>query len=688
MLIVVAHRTSDEEDDPLAALTELSHVSEIALAELDRAACTEIVAAKLAQLGDLRGEVPEALLDVVLDRAEGNPFYLEELLTFVHTRGIDPADGAALRALDLPDSLHSLVLSRIDTVAEGPRRSAKVASVIGRHFRTPMLRGVYPDLGTVDRAGPAPGRAAPDRSDRAGAAGRGPGRRGAPVQARDHRAGGVRGHPDGPAGVACTSGSGRTWRRSARSRRRWTCWPTTTAGGPIWPRSASSCSGPGTGPGPTTPTRPRSTTTRGPLLWSATRARPAVLLHLGAVLELTGRWIEAQATYGGALDLATRTGQDRAGHRVRKALAEVARKQGRYEEAAELLAVAQSGFAGLGDQAGVGEVLHLAGTLAAQQGDYELARERYEASLAIRRTLDDRDGMAALFSNLAIVAEYTGDLDRAKALNEQALALRLEVGNRWAIGVSQNNLGMIAQLQGDHAEAVARFTEAMRLNTEVGDEWMVAIAHNNLANATRDQGDLEVAAHHFGRSLAGYRRFADRWALSIIYEDIAVLALRRDSPEQAVMLIGAADTLRAELGSPRAPAQQDDPRRGARAGPRRTGPAGGRAARAGSGPRRSPERSAWPPTPARPRVRRNSDRSRAGSSCSTGQRGATMPHAHSEDPAAARPGSAAGYGRSTAGGGRRARSTGLRAGVLHRADRGRTPLCRPGHRQVPRPARW
>ena len=72
----------------------------------------------------------------------------------------------------------------------------------------------------------------------------------------------------------------------------------------------------------------------------------------------------------------------------------MARKQGRYEEAGALLELAQAGFARLGDQAGVGEVLHLAGTLAAQQGAYGLARERYEASLEIRRELDDTEGMA------------------------------------------------------------------------------------------------------------------------------------------------------------------------------------------------------------------------------------------------------------------------------------------------------
>ena len=49
--------------------------------------------------------------------------------------------------LELPESLHSLVLSRIDQMAEAPRRTLKVASVVGRVFEAPVLPGAYPELG-------------------------------------------------------------------------------------------------------------------------------------------------------------------------------------------------------------------------------------------------------------------------------------------------------------------------------------------------------------------------------------------------------------------------------------------------------------------------------------------------------------------------------------------------------------
>ena len=57
------------------------------------------------------------------------------------TASIDPD------ALELPPSLHSLVLSRIDAQPEGPRRAVGVASVIGRAFRSPLVAAAYPDLG-------------------------------------------------------------------------------------------------------------------------------------------------------------------------------------------------------------------------------------------------------------------------------------------------------------------------------------------------------------------------------------------------------------------------------------------------------------------------------------------------------------------------------------------------------------
>ncbi len=65
---------------------------------LDQLTATEIeqlIRAKLAQLFPARtGALPQALVAQLTARAEGNPFYIEELLNYLRDRGINPYDEA------------------------------------------------------------------------------------------------------------------------------------------------------------------------------------------------------------------------------------------------------------------------------------------------------------------------------------------------------------------------------------------------------------------------------------------------------------------------------------------------------------------------------------------------------------------------------------------------------------------
>jgi class 3 adenylate cyclase/tetratricopeptide (TPR) repeat protein len=154
VLILVTYRPPDA--DPtrhtLTRLEALDHFTQLRLTELDTAETEQAIRAKLAQLFPERGGVvPPLLITRITSRAQGNPFYVEELLNYLHDRGIDPRDATALDALDLPTSLYSLILSRIDQLADSQQLSLKVASIIGRSFRFADLHNYYPSLGTAEQ---------------------------------------------------------------------------------------------------------------------------------------------------------------------------------------------------------------------------------------------------------------------------------------------------------------------------------------------------------------------------------------------------------------------------------------------------------------------------------------------------------------------------------------------------------
>ncbi|KQT92242.1 hypothetical protein ASG49_09900 [Marmoricola sp. Leaf446] len=115
----------------------LAHHERLDLAPLSRRESRELVGEILARVEDL----PRALVDLVVDHAEGNPFYLEELVTWMVDAGVvvrgDPAWTVALDrvgAVSVPPTLKGVLQSRLDSLTPAERDQLQRASVLGRVF--------------------------------------------------------------------------------------------------------------------------------------------------------------------------------------------------------------------------------------------------------------------------------------------------------------------------------------------------------------------------------------------------------------------------------------------------------------------------------------------------------------------------------------------------------------------------
>lgn len=145
VLILLAYRPLEVEHFQISSLTELPHFSQIPLAELTPSEAQQLMQAKREEL-EIE-ELPADLLKRLEARAEGNPFYLEELLNYLPKLQINSDSAQALAQLELPPTLDSLVLSRIDQLSQQQQIMLKVASIIGRLFPVGWLCGYFPTLG-------------------------------------------------------------------------------------------------------------------------------------------------------------------------------------------------------------------------------------------------------------------------------------------------------------------------------------------------------------------------------------------------------------------------------------------------------------------------------------------------------------------------------------------------------------
>jgi len=108
-----------------------SYATQIALRRLTSRDSRIVVNAVLRQ-----AQLSENLAQVILDKAEGNPFFLEEL-----TRSL--LESQSQGDVSVPDTIQGVLMARIDRLPEEHKRLLQTASVLGREFGLDLLQGIW-----------------------------------------------------------------------------------------------------------------------------------------------------------------------------------------------------------------------------------------------------------------------------------------------------------------------------------------------------------------------------------------------------------------------------------------------------------------------------------------------------------------------------------------------------------------
>jgi hypothetical protein len=97
--------------------------------------------------------LPAELAVLIQTRTDGNPFFCEELVYALRDSGLISVQNGecritshngTLQNLNLPDTIHGVITSRIDRLTPAQQLTIKVASVIGRVFEFKTLQYIHP----------------------------------------------------------------------------------------------------------------------------------------------------------------------------------------------------------------------------------------------------------------------------------------------------------------------------------------------------------------------------------------------------------------------------------------------------------------------------------------------------------------------------------------------------------------
>jgi adenylate cyclase len=514
----------------------------------------------LAHAVDLEG-LPESVIDTILTRAEGNPFYIEEFVRMLIEKGLLRLEGAqwhvissvALEKLEAPTSLRGLMMARVDRLPENLRNVLRDASVIGLQFDARVLESVERHFHGAESVAPFL-----ERLTEAGLLEPRP-----QVNAHTYAFRHILTqetiydsilHVQRPAlhqlvAEALTDLHADHLHDQAevlaihydQARVRDKALEYTLLAGErarlqfanrkateYYSRALQLS---------------QHLTHRESERWQAAKG-------LGDIQQHIGEYEEAIAFYQAALE-EWKDAPREAQVEIMLKLGRVWIQRGGMEEAETWL---QQGLSKLDDSEHAqpqieAEIHAYLGWISLRRGDLADARARLEQALERVDNTQHYDALSSILNRLGAVYYNQGDWERATQVVERALAIRESLGDILGVARSSNNLGILKRNSGDWQSALDNYQHGLSVLERIGDTEGIAIAHTNIGNVYIDMGNWDKAEANLRQSFEIAQRIANPYEIAQAHLNLGRLYLSQQLWEPSQSHLDTAITLYKQAGA-------------------------------------------------------------------------------------------------------------------------------------------
>ena len=508
-------------------------------------------------------ELPETLHHLIRQRAEGNPFYLEEIIRMLIDRGIicrgaahwEMTPGAEIENLLVPTTLQGLIMARVDHLSEGPRQALQCASVIGRDFATRLLENVV--AGTRDLRDDL--QELEDRQLVTRVAQNGDGHchfnhiliqetvyNSLLVRRREYLHHKIAASIETVFRDRLDDHIEELAFHYAKSQDLDRALPyALRAGKHAADRFANE--------------QARQHYQRAAEFLTKTHPTPQQKIDtytgLGSVQNFTGDYAGATTSYLIALEIVRSVGKSvetaRASAEMMRCIGRVGERRGDYAEALRWLENALKEIEPDPDPKSVERIriFNDIGWVRLRLGEFEQAFEWAMRTLQIVEGTEYYNEMASVYNRLVALFRRKGDWERASAYAEKGLRLRERIGDLQGVSQSYNNMGTIEWEQGDWNSARLHLERSLDIRQKIGDIEGIARLNSNLCELYRERGDYAHAIELGGQALRIAEKIKQNNIVCFALINLAHVKILQDEFDTAVSHLTRCLALAGEMGS-------------------------------------------------------------------------------------------------------------------------------------------
>ena len=256
--------------------------------------------------------------------------------------------------------------------------------------------------------------------------------------------------------------------------------------------------------------------------------------RIGAVYEKRGEYAPALDSVEAGVSLLTPDGEQTVEMaRLLTLQCRIYHQQGQFDQAIEAGDKALETVEGSSHYQEIAIAHNQLGYAYFLSGRPEKAIFNFEHGLAILEKIGDEHGAAQVYNNLAIVY-YQTNLVRAAEYFHHSLDTMQRLGDFWGESTAYQNLGIVQYAQGNYAEAITYYERSLKMKEQLGDNLGIADCHINLGETHRAQGNVLLAISHLEQGLSLAKQIGAHQAEIECHRQLAHCYLEADRPELAL----------------------------------------------------------------------------------------------------------------------------------------------------------
>jgi len=166
------------------------------------------------------------------------------------------------------------------------------------------------------------------------------------------------------------------------------------------------------------------------------------------------------------------------------------------------------------------------GAVCLYMGEQEQARSYFEDSLKVFQKAGDRAAEGATLNNLGLALYHAGNIIKAREVYEQAYSVFRMIGHRHGESSILINLGMVANQQEDFGSALSYYSDALGISRAIKHRSNELLSLNNMGFVLTSLGDYDTALKLYEEALSLSAALKEKQPSSNVMTNLGYLRLR------------------------------------------------------------------------------------------------------------------------------------------------------------------